>query len=431
MRTRRRPTTALVAALAVVLAACSEGSGEPDLSRGSDTPVEIPAGPGFDGSAIRVGVLLPSTGPLAEVAAERVTGLQAYLDYVTTELGGVATKYPVVLDVRDSADVDDVPALVEELRGSTVLLAQVQGEAAVDAARSALADGGLLVPGVPRPDLAGDASVVQVGTPAALAAANARSWVLTESGVAGDAVLCSAAQQGADADGWQEGLERAAALDGLDRPLATTVALPAVPPASRGVAPQVEALQQAGCDVVFLVAGSPTAAEVLRAAEAAGLAATFVVPASATPVALADEELVAALADRLVVVGDGPTTEAPTGLRELVRIRQGYAPGQSLSGAFVDGYRQGKVVAAVLEAAVARGDLTPAGVRAAASRLRSVSFDELAPTVSYGPVERRRPSLTSSILVPAPGSPTGLRLVAPGVEAPVADDLATELANRP
>ena len=102
---RCRLGVALAVAAAVAASACSSSSGEPDLgTSGSDVPVELATAPGFDGEAIHVGVLLPSSGPLKEIAAERATGLRAYLDYITLGLGGVAGKYPVVLEVRDSSD---------------------------------------------------------------------------------------------------------------------------------------------------------------------------------------------------------------------------------------------------------------------------------------------------------------------------------------
>lgn len=427
----RRLLAAFVAAAALSASACSSGGGEPDLAdSGSDVPVELATAPGFDGEAIHVGVLVPASGPLKEIAAERATGLRAYLDYITLGLGGVGGKYPVVLEVRDSSDTASVAATYEELRSSTALMAQVQGRAAVEALLPGLTAAGGLAGPMPA-DLAWsrDAGLLPVGTPDQLAAANALSWLVSEGDLAGGAKVCSAVQDGADGQSWQQGLELAASAGRLDRPLAATVAIPAETTSARGVLDQFDTLVATGCEVVFLVAGSPATADVLTAASGADSPIRWVIPSWSTSMALQSEPLEPYLADHLVVVGDGPTTPEPVGLPELVRIRDGYAPGLEVGGAFTAGYLQGRAIVTVLEAAVSRGDLSAEGIRAVAARLRSVPFDELAADAAYGTPASRRVPMSSTISVPDPDTSTRLRPVAFDVSAPFAAALVTELVQ--
>ena len=194
---------------------------------------------------------------------------------------------------------------------------------------------------------------------------------------------------------------------------------------------QFDELVATGCEVVFLVAGSPATADMLTAASGADSQIRWVIPSWSTSMALLAEAIEPYLADHLVVVGDGPTTDEPVGLPELIRIRDGYAPGLEVGGAFTAGYLQGRAVVAVLEAAVSRGDLSPEGVRAAAARLRSVPFDELAPDAAYGAPASRRVPMTSTISVPDPTSPTRLRPVAFAVSAPFAAEMVTLLVPYP
>ena len=119
MTTPRRPAprrwTVLAVAAAIGLVSVTGCSG-PDDSPPPAAPSEPALVPGFDGAAIHVGVMFPASGPLSETAAERAFGLRAYLDYATTELAGAGGRYAIQVEVRDSADLDDLDQEYAELR---------------------------------------------------------------------------------------------------------------------------------------------------------------------------------------------------------------------------------------------------------------------------------------------------------------------------
>lgn len=423
-RRRRLAGMGLVAAL-LLGAACSEAGPEPDLTRvTTEDRSDLTPVPGFDGSTIHVGLLLPTSGPTVEVAWARAAGLKSFLDYITTELGGIGGKYRVAVDVRGSTDAKKLHASYVELRDTTVLLAQVQGRSAVRALLPDLEADGVLAGPAPA-DVAWPpiANLLSVGTPDRVAAGNAFAWLMTEGG--GDQPgthVCSVVQQGSDAEDWQAGLDLAGAQ--LEVAPAPKVVVPAAPKAPQGVQPQVDQLRQAGCTVVFLSAGGPTSASLLTAASQAGFAPKWIAPAGAVGEALADTELTDYVRDHLVAVGDGPTAEDPSGLATMLRIRDAYAPGQIASGAFVDGYLQGKAIVTVLDAAVSRRDLSRKGVLAAAAGLRSVRFEGLATDVRYGAVEHRTAPTTSTISTPDAADPTLLHPLRIGFTARFVEALA-------
>jgi ABC-type branched-subunit amino acid transport system substrate-binding protein len=377
-----------------------------------------------------VGLLVPATGPTAEIAAARAAGVKAYLDYVTFELGGIGGTYPIDLVVRDSSDPAKARAAYSELKGATVLLADVQGRSTVESLLPALrTDGVLAAPAPAAAAWAREPNLLQIGTPDELAAANALGWLLdAKGGNADPAHVCRLVQTGADGDGWQRGLDLAGGQAQVA--YAATATVPAAPKAPKGVQPQVDQLRAAGCTSVLALAGAPATAALLAAADGAGFDARWVVPApSAADVLASTDEAVQRFAtEHLTLVDAGPAKADAAGQAELLRIRDAYAPGQPASGAFLAGYLQGKAIVTILDAAVAQADVSRAAVLEDAARFRSLPFDDLAPDAVLGAPERRSPQRGSTVLRPKYDSPTLLEPIAYGYTAPFTDGVLTELA---
>lgn len=414
----------MAAALLVMAAAGCSGA---DDGPAAPAPTEPALVPGFDGGTIHVGLLFPGSGPLSEVAAERALGVRAYLDYATTEQAGAGGRYPIQVEVRDSADPTALEAAYAELRDSTVLLAQVDGVAALDALLPAVAEDGVLV-GASGPKVASvrRRSILPVGTPVEMVAANGLAWALDPSGGKGDpAQVCSAAQDGFDTQAWQDGLGRAAVRLGVELP--PTVVIPRAAVAPSGVRTSVDRLRRDGCTTVVLDAGPAATHAVLAAASSGGFTPRWVVPATSASRVLTDETIAPYAAEHVVTVGDGPTTAEPSGLPALVHVRDLYAPGQPVTPAFTSGILLGRVVVAVLDDAVRRGDLSRPSLLADAALRRSVGFEELAPDPRFGPPAERRPPTASTISVPDITAGTGLRPVSLQYTAPFAGDLLAEL----
>jgi ABC-type branched-subunit amino acid transport system substrate-binding protein len=429
-RGRRVALAAALALLAPLAAACSSSSGEPDIAGAAAQQHGQPAAvPGFDGATIRVGVLVPSTGPLAEVAAARATGIKAYLDYVTFELGGVAGTYPIDLVVRDSSDAAKARKGYEELRSSTVALAGVEGSGTLEALLPSIeADGLLASPGSASTRWTRKANLLQIGTPDELAAANALGWLLDEHGGNADrAHVCRLVQTGADGDAWQRGLDLAASKAEVD--VLATATVPAAPKAPKGVQPQIDQLKAAGCTSVLAAAGAPTLVALLSASSASGFGARWVAPAwsAGDVVASADAALQGFATEHLAVLDSGPMVDDPAGRPELLRIRDGYAPTQSPTGAYLSGYLQARALVAILTAAVTQADLSHGAVLADAARFRSLHLDDLVPDPVLGAPARRTPQDRSLVARPQAAAPSGLETLLPGYEAPFTDEVQAAL----
>jgi hypothetical protein len=109
-------------------------------------------------------------------------------------------------------------------------------------------------------------------------------------------------------------------------------------------------------------------------------------------------------------------------MADLLRIKDTYAPDQAPDIYFNFGYNQALVVTALLEKAVALGDLSHDGILAALKELGTVSYGGLLGDYTYG--ETRTPPTTSTMFKVDPGSPTGLTALegAIAIEAPFAKD---------
>src|SRR6476660_6402722 len=104
---RRRSTLRLVALLAMLgLVAAACGGDKKNSASKTDTSSEakqLANAPGFDlaKKEIRLGVITPLTGPVALIGKPLTAGGEVWFQHVN-DAGGIAGKYKVVLDEKDS-----------------------------------------------------------------------------------------------------------------------------------------------------------------------------------------------------------------------------------------------------------------------------------------------------------------------------------------
>jgi ABC-type branched-subunit amino acid transport system substrate-binding protein len=423
---------ALLLTLTLAAAACG-GSSSDDDNNTSDTTApaddggtggEPEAVPGFDGTTIKLGVITPTSGPVALIGNPLTAGNKAYFDYVNEELGGIAGKYQIELDIRDSGyDPTKAGQEYAAIKGDVVMLTQLLGTPVVNAILEQLkTDNILAAPASLDSFWVREANLLPVGGPYQIQAINALNWYVTDGGGEGKKV-CSLIQDDPYGEAGQQGLDFAADELGID--IAVTAKFPA-PPATADFTAPISQLQGEGCEMVFLVA-TPTstgaalgkAVEVDFAPQWIGQSPTWIGVLGASPLApyLQAHFLVASEG---VNYGD---TSVP-GMEELVRIKDTYAPDQAPDIYFNFGYLQGVAVTALLEKAVELGDLSHEGIQKALEELGTVSFDGLSGDYTYGPPEDRVPPVRSTIFKVDPASPTGLTAVdgAVDIEAPFAED---------
>lgn len=422
-------------ALALAVSACGGSDDDGDDEEGAPTEegtLENVAG--FDGTTIKLGVLTPTSGPVAQIGVPLTAGNKAYFEYVNQELGGIAGKYKIELDVRDSKyDPTTAGQEYASLKESTVMLAQLLGTPVVNSVlESLVTDGVMAAPASLDSFWVREPNLLPVGGPYQIQAINALDWYVTEGGGEGKKV-CSLIQDDPYGEAGQAGLDFAA--EELDLEIAEPVRFPA-PPAPTDFQAQIDTLAGNDCEMVFLVATPSSTGTALGKAASQGFAPqwigqspTWIGALGLSP--LAKPESGEYLQNHFLVASEGPNygDESVEGMAELIRIQEKYGAGQAPDVYFNFGYLQAKAVVALLEKAVELGDLSHEGLLDASEQLGTLSFDGLSGDYTYGPAEDRVPPTKSSIFKVDTSSPTGLTLVEGDIEADFAKDFEFEAAG--
>ena len=420
---------ALLLVLALATAACG-GSSDDDEDTSDTTASDDggePAGepatvPGFDGTTIKLGVVTPTSGPVALIGNPLTAGNKAYFDYVNAELGGIGGKYKIELVVRDSGyDPTKAGQEYAAIKGDVVMFAQLLGTPIVNAILEQLVDDGIVAaPASLDSFWVREPNLLPVGGPYQVQAINALNWYVTEGGGEGK-VVCALIQDDPYGEAGLEGLEFAA--EQLDTEVALTARFPA-PPAPADFTAPIGQLEGEGCEMVFLVATPTSTGAALGKAAEVGFEPQWIGQSPTWIGVLGKSPLAPYLQKNFLVASEGVNygdTSVP-GMAELLRIKDTYAPDQAPDVYFNFGYLQAQAVTALLEKAVELGDLSHDGILTALEELGTVSFGGLSGDYTYGPAEEREPSRESAIFKVDPASPTGLTLVEGGLHADFVDD---------
>jgi ABC-type branched-subunit amino acid transport system substrate-binding protein len=416
-----RVAVALSLALAAgSVAACSASSDEPaDAPAAEAPPGQPPVVPGFDGVTIRVGELTDISGPNALVGLPVTSGSKAFFDYINTELGGIATKYKVELDLQDAASsATKAPAAYAQVQHDTVVLAQVLGGPVVDALLPQLqADHALAAPVLFAGDLH-DPNLLPTGVPVAVQAMNSLEWYVGRH-QPDPGTICSLVQDDAYGAAGQAGLAFAAKQLHVDLGVEARVSVPAK--GSANLDGPLGQLRTAACDAVVLVTAPGLATSALTQAGAAQLPTQWIGLSASWTSTLATSTVLPYLEDHLVVVTEGPTyASSSPAMAELVRIKAGYAPALPPDPWFVYGFLQAAAVTQVLEKAAALGDLSHDGILAASRQVGKFSWEGLTGAFTYGAPADRLPPTASSISKVDPKNPIGLSVTTRQVQVPFA-----------
>jgi len=415
---------ALALALALTAAACGgdDDDGEATDDGGSEPSGELATVPGFDGTTIKLGVITPTSGTVAIIGGPLTAGNKAYFDYINAEKGGIAGKYKVELDIRDSGyDPTKAGQEYASVKESTVMIAQLLGTPIVNAVLEQLIDDDVVAaPASLDSFWVREPNLLPIGGPYQIQAINALNWYVTDGGGEGKKV-CSLIQDDPYGEAGQAGLEFAA--EELDLDLGVTARFPAGATADAFTAP-VGQLKGDGCEMVFLISTPSATGAALGEAVKAQFAPQWIGQSPTWIGALGASPLAPYLQANFLVASEGTEygdTSVP-GMEELVRIKDQYAPTQAPDVYFNFGYLQAKAVTALLEKAVEMGDLSREGILAALEELGTLTFDGLSGDYEYGSAEDRVPPTKSTIFKVDPANPTGLSVLERDVEASFAKD---------
>ncbi|MGH2847846.1 MAG: ABC transporter substrate-binding protein [Thermoleophilaceae bacterium] len=414
---------AALAALTLALAGCGGGEDE----EGGGESGEVAEVPGFDGQTIRLGVLTPLTGPVAVIGQPLTAGNQVYFEYVNKELGGIAGQYRVELVQEDTQY--SPPRTVQQynnVKADVVAFTQILGTPPTLAVLPQLErDGGLAAPASLDAFWVREENLLPVGGPYQIQAINALDYYVNEAGGEGDRI-CSMIQDDVYGEAGQGGLEFAAEELGVE--IAETQRFRT---GDTDVTGQVQQLQQARCDMVFLISVPSDSGTIWGTAAQLEFAPRWIAQSPAWIDELGASELAPYLEQNVWIVGEGTEwgDESVPGMQKMIERVEQYRPRQEPDYYFAFGYLQGVAMTAVLEKAVELGDLSKEGILQASREVGTVSFDGLSGDYRYGPAEEREPPRVSTIFEVNPDRPFGLATLEYQYESPMAADFEFEEAD--
>lgn len=423
---------ALLMALAMAAAACGGSSDDDDdagttttaADDGGDDGGEEPAGDpeptaGFDGTTIRLGALTPTSGPAAIIGNPLTKGNEVYFEALNAQ-GGVAGKYQVELDIRDSAYAE--ATAIQEYnagKGDVVMYVQILGTAIIKAVLSQMMQDDIVAsPATLDADWIAEENLLPIGGPYQIQVINGLDWYVNEDGGAGTKV-CMLAQDDPYGDAGEEGVDHAASELDFEKGPRVDFAV-----GTPDFTTQINQLEGGDCEAVVLVATPLDAAGALGRAAQAGYAPRWLVVSPGFLKLLYAGDLAPYAAENVRVLSEGANwgDESVPGMAQMVADLEEYGDGQEPDPYFAFGYNQARAVHQVLEKAVEMGDLSKEGIKAAMGELGTITFDGLLGDYEYGsgPADRNPPR-TSTIFQFDADAPTGL--------TSVTDSFASEAAE--
>ena len=354
-----------------------------------DPPTEIATDVGVDleNGVIKVGMLADLTGIFGPVISLVTAGVDAFWKDVNAR-GGVHG-LQVELVYRDTVySVDNHVQFYEELKDEVVAFGHSTGSPHTVAILEDLAEDGILA--IPLTWYSGwsdptmNSNLLPHGTPYCIEAMNMIGYlsdVAKANGIASP-TLALATFPG------DYGLDSAVGA----KAAAETLGVEVVYDGSGKVLPGQDnspvggAIAQSGADIVWVAASPTVLAEIYGAALSVGFQAMWAgPPANWNPALVAPNS---PLKDALARDYYGPAyfppyTDDTPGMANVRDVMDRYAPDAPKSTYLVEGFIEGFLMLRVLEIAYAAGDLTQAGVLAAAKSIEELDFDGVAPTERY------------------------------------------------
>jgi ABC-type branched-subunit amino acid transport system substrate-binding protein len=374
--------------VAIAVAACGTGSSGGTSGGGGG----VKTGPGVDAKTktISLGVLSPLSGPVAAIGKPLTAGQETYFHAVNAA-GGI-DGWKVKLVERDTKyDPQTEVQAFNSIAGNVAFMAQSLGSPTTKAIQP-LADQQKMLIGAAAQDssLVTDPVMAVIGTPYAIDNANALDYIAKQKGGTGAKVGIIYQN---DAYG-QDGLRGYEA--GLKAYHLASVAQATYKVGDTDLTAQVQKMRSAGAQYVFVVAVPSTAATIVGTGASQGYNPTWVFQGPAWSEYLMTSNgatsgkstaVAKALASNVWVLGyeaQWGDMSVP-GMAKFLADTKKFAPTQIPDYYFMYGYAEAKMETAVLQKAIAAGDLTRGGILNAKLNLGTVDLGGLMPPVDYTP----------------------------------------------
>jgi hypothetical protein len=371
------------------------------------TPGAAPVAPaalattrGFDGKTIRVGYIgnvstnaaFPSSTLFADGGKALTAGYNAYISNINDK-GGVAGKYKIVVDFKETFyDAGEAAKAFAELKDNVAIIGQIYGTPLTQALRDPIKQANLI--GAP---ISLDAewvvgeSWLPVGATYQSQIINIIDWYLKEGGGAGKKICSVSIAPNPYAVAMEEGFDYAI----------KTLKFNAGPKVRYTTADATaQQLKDNGCEAVAAaISGEAHTPPLLAAGDKIGYNPTYLANSPSFASRRVTPANSALFGKQVIVAIDGAQwgdTTVP-GMKDHVADIQKYAPEYigNVNPATEWGWAQAKTVVALLEKAVALGDLSGDGMKKAMAQLGKVDMGGLYPTWNYvAPGQRVAPSST-------------------------------------
>ncbi len=379
---------------------------------------------------LRIGMLVPLTGPSAVLGNPLAAGTQVWVDALNAEKGGVAGRYRVELVLRDTRN--DAAAAVqayEELKNEVVLF-YVFGTTPLKAVLPQLErDGGAAVAGTLDADWIREPNLIPLGVPLQIEAINILDYYQRSEAQHRGRTVCTMVEHGASGEPVVEGVEYAARELGF--PLAASAYYR---PGDQDFTAQIRQLKDSSCGAIVLHSVPADTSRILSAAAQAGFSPRWLGTAPTWAPALAHSPLRQYLQDNFWLVREGAQygDMSVPGMAELLARVERHPPTLDVPEGdprLISGYFQGQVMTAVLEQAVKEGDVSKEGILRAIPNIGTLSFGGLIGDYYYGPIEERGPDPTSPIFKVDPTKPFGVIPIHKGFKSEAAERFEPEPAE--
>lgn len=404
---RNKPLISIICVMGLLFAGCGDDDEtsatdtEPETETDTDTETdgsanEVTTGPGVTDSEIHVAVLNDFSGPIATIGTPAAVGSEVYFDALNAE-GGVCgrevvveredTKYDTQIAVQAYRAVADDVAFITQLLGTSTVFALAN-----DVARDNITTlaGTLAAAVIPLENM----WVYQ--TPFPLEAINGIHWAADNVDDAdGDGTLGVGVIYQNDAYG-EEGLE-GVEMAAEDLENVEVVATSSYSPTDEDFTAQVQDMQKAGAEIVWLHATPKQTAGVLGISAQQGYSPTFM--GNSATFASALVEPLGELFNNYRVVNSNATygEEGVPEMEAMLAAVEEHATDQQPDAWLVTGWISGMVTHAALERACEMGDLSREGIAAAMQGLE-VDLNGMGPDISYGEtVESKIPARAARV----------------------------------
>lgn len=392
MRVRTVRSGVVFALAALTVAACGTGGSSSGSSSGG-----IQAGPGVDvnNKTITLGVLTPLSGVAAVIGKPLAVGQADYFKYLNAN-GGINgwkvnlqtadTKYDPQTEVQQyNQMIPNVLFLAQSLGSPTTSAIESQAEAAHVVIGTAAQDSAFVVK---------DINAV-IGTPYAVDVANALYYVSQHAAGAKIGIVYQNDAYGQDG---LKGYNAAKTAYGL-----TDVGQATYNVTDTTYTSQALAMKNDGAQYVVLTAIPGAAANIIGAAAVIGYHPTWILQGPAwseylmTSTGLASgtkTPVYPAMLNNLVLGYEAQWGDTSvSGMSQFLSIQKQYSPNQVPDGYYMYGYCLAVMEKALLQKAIASGNLTRQGILNAKLNLGSVDFGGLIPSANYtpslGPADRQ------------------------------------------